>query len=109
MADAASLGVALYPDDGAAVVDLWLTDELHRIVQYNEYDALTTYLVWLRLAHFAGFFDDAGYREEQSLVEQLVTTIRWWAQCSRRKLLICSSVPASPGRNRRRNGDPSGE
>ncbi len=60
--------------DGAAVVDLWLADDVRRIVQYNEFDALTTYLVWLRLAHFAGFFDDAAYREEQALVEQLVTT-----------------------------------
>jgi len=60
--------------DGAAVVELWLADDLHRIVQYNEFDAITTYLVWLRLAHFAGFFDDDAYREEQGLVEQLVTT-----------------------------------
>lgn len=60
--------------DGAAVVDLWLADDLRRIVQYNEFDALTTYLVWLRLAHFAGFLDDAAYRDEQALVEQLIST-----------------------------------
>lgn len=58
--------------DGAQVAELWLTGERRRIVQYNEYDALTTYLVWLRLAHLAGHFDDADYVEEQARVEQLV-------------------------------------
>jgi len=35
-------------------------------------DALTTYLVWLRLAHFTGHFNDAGYAEEQARVRALV-------------------------------------
>jgi len=58
--------------DGAQVAELWLAGELRRIVQYNEFDALTTYLVWLRMAHLAGHFDAAGYVEEQARVEQLV-------------------------------------
>ncbi len=57
---------------GAQVAELWLAGELRRIVQYNEFDALTTYLVWLRMAHLAGHFDAAGYVEEQARVEQLV-------------------------------------
>ncbi len=46
--------------------------QARRIVQYNECDALTTYLVWLRMAHFAGFFDDAAYAREQQMVADLL-------------------------------------
>ncbi len=60
--------------DGAAVADLWLADDRARIVRYNEFDALTTYLVWLRLVHLAGLFDDERYEAEQALVEQLLRT-----------------------------------
>jgi glucose-1-phosphatase len=41
-------------------------------VQYNVRDALTTYLVWLRIAHFGGFFMDEAYREEQARVRVLI-------------------------------------
>lgn len=58
--------------DGAQVAALWLRGELRRIVQYNELDALTTYLVWLRVAHFCGHFDEAGYAEEQQRVRALL-------------------------------------
>mgnify|MGYP001555630567 FL=1 len=58
--------------DGTDVAPLWLEGRLDRIVQYNECDALTTYLVWLRLAHFAGFFDDAEYAREQQFVADLL-------------------------------------
>jgi predicted PolB exonuclease-like 3'-5' exonuclease len=58
--------------DGNAVARLWLDGELDRIVRYNEYDALTTYLVWLRVAHFAGHLGDAAYAEEQQRVVDLV-------------------------------------
>ena len=58
--------------DGNDVAPMWLEGKLDRIVQYNECDALTTYLVWLRLAHFAGFFDDAEYAREQQMVADLL-------------------------------------
>lgn len=58
--------------DGNDVAPLWLSGELDSIVRYNEFDALTTYLVWLRLAHFAGFFDDEAYAREQQLVADLL-------------------------------------
>jgi hypothetical protein len=58
--------------DGNDVAPLWLEGRLDRIVQYNECDALTTYLVWLRLAHFAGFFDDTEYAREQQFVADLL-------------------------------------
>jgi predicted PolB exonuclease-like 3'-5' exonuclease len=58
--------------DGNAVAQLWLGGELAKIVQYNEFDALTTYLVWLRTAHFAGHFSDRGYADEQQRVADLI-------------------------------------
>jgi predicted PolB exonuclease-like 3'-5' exonuclease len=60
--------------DGNDVAPFWLDGKLDRIVRYNECDALTTYLVWLRLAHFAGFFNDRGYLKEQELVADLLQT-----------------------------------
>jgi predicted PolB exonuclease-like 3'-5' exonuclease len=58
--------------DGNAVARLWLDGELEKIVEYNEFDALTTYLVWLRVAHFGGHFSDSGYAEEQQRVTDLI-------------------------------------
>ena len=57
---------------GNDVAPMWLDGKLDRIVQYNECDALTTYLVWLRTAHFAGHFDTAAYAREQQLVADLL-------------------------------------
>lgn len=58
--------------DGNDVAALWLEGRLAEIVAYNEFDALTTYLVWLRLAHFAGHFSAGEYQREQGLVEALL-------------------------------------
>jgi predicted PolB exonuclease-like 3'-5' exonuclease len=58
--------------DGNDVAGMWLEGRLPEIVAYNEMDALTTYLVWLRLAHFAGCFTNAGYAAEQAEVWSLV-------------------------------------
>ncbi|MBF0311075.1 MAG: hypothetical protein HQL56_16290 [Magnetococcales bacterium] len=55
--------------DGQQVPDLWLAGRLNKIVSYNEFDALTTYLLWLRLAHFSGLFSTAQYEVEQQAVE----------------------------------------
>jgi predicted PolB exonuclease-like 3'-5' exonuclease len=57
---------------GEEVAELWLNGKLAEIVHYNCYDALTTYLVWLRLAHFAGHFDNAQYEDEQQRVRDLL-------------------------------------
>jgi predicted PolB exonuclease-like 3'-5' exonuclease len=59
--------------DGNQVAELWLEGKLDEIVHYNEYDALTTYLLWLRTAHLGGFFSDEAYRIEQENVEELIT------------------------------------
>ena len=58
--------------DGSEVAPMWLEGRLDEIVAYNEYDALTTYLLWLRIAHFAGLFNDNEYIIEQGFVEDLI-------------------------------------
>jgi predicted PolB exonuclease-like 3'-5' exonuclease len=58
--------------DGNDVARLWLEGRLAEILAYNEMDALTTYLVWLRLAHFAGHFTSASYADEQARVRALI-------------------------------------
>jgi predicted PolB exonuclease-like 3'-5' exonuclease len=58
--------------DGNDVAPMWLEGNIERIVRYNECDAITTYLVWLRLAHMAGFFDDEAYAREQQEVASLL-------------------------------------
>jgi predicted PolB exonuclease-like 3'-5' exonuclease len=51
---------------GLDVAPLWLDGRLDRIVAYNEADALSTYLLWLRVAHFGGHLDGSQYIEERS-------------------------------------------
>ena len=58
--------------EGNQVAKLWLEGRLKEIVDYNEFDAVTTYLLWLRLAHFAGHFSDDEYATEQQLVRDLL-------------------------------------
>lgn len=70
--------------DGNQVAQLWLENKLDEIVQYNEFDALTTYLVWLRLAHFAGHFSTEQYKIEQQRVWDLVSQL---AETSERRHL----------------------
>lgn len=59
---------------GDAVPTMWLDGQLDEIVAYNEFDALTTYLLWLRCAHFGGFFTSAEYDKEQNRVRELIET-----------------------------------
>lgn len=58
--------------DGGDVSRLWLQGNRKRIVDYNECDAVTTYLLWLRVAHFAGKFTGEEYDVEQSRVRELL-------------------------------------
>lgn len=57
---------------GEQVATLWLEGRFDKIVQYNCYDAITTYLLWLRMAHLAGHFTTEQYEEEQETVRQLM-------------------------------------
>ena len=54
------------------VAQLWLSGHLWEIVAYNDCDALTTYLIWLRLAFFDEFINPIQYREEQERVQKLL-------------------------------------
>ena len=66
---ATSLGIpGKMGTDGSNVVDLWRSGDIRNIVEYNQFDALTTYLVWLRSAYFSGrLTENAFVREEQQL------------------------------------------
>ncbi|MBF0097450.1 MAG: 3'-5' exonuclease [Magnetococcales bacterium] len=57
---------------GDQVPLMWLEGKLEEIIAYNECDALTTYLVWLRMSHFAGHFSSEEYLLEQERVWQLL-------------------------------------
>ncbi len=57
---------------GDNVIDLWLAGDVRRIVEYNEFDALTTYLLWLRAAYFAGHFTDKEHAAEVERVRDLL-------------------------------------
>ncbi|MBW4463176.1 MAG: hypothetical protein KME47_23485 [Nodosilinea sp. WJT8-NPBG4] len=61
--------VGLEPHD---VVNWWVDGDLRSIVEQNQYDALSTYLVWLRTARFAGFFSAEQYLEEEERVREMV-------------------------------------
>ncbi|MEO1068335.1 MAG: hypothetical protein AAFW95_04350 [Cyanobacteria bacterium J06638_6] len=47
------------------VVDWWVEGDVRAIATQSQYDALSTYLVWLRTARFAGFFSHDQYIEEE--------------------------------------------
>ncbi len=57
---------------GGQVADLWLGGRYDDIRRYNEGDALTTYLLWLRTAHFAGLLSDEAWAREEGLLEALL-------------------------------------
>lgn len=53
---------------GDDVATMWLNGQWREIVQYNCFDALTTYLLWLRMAHLSGHLDDEAYECEQMIL-----------------------------------------
>ena len=57
---------------GDDVCGLWFRGQARKIVEYNCFDALTTYLVWLRLAYFSGCFTAVEYVVEQQRVRRLL-------------------------------------
>jgi 3'-5' exonuclease len=58
--------------DGNKVLELWNEGKIREIVDYNEWDAITTYLVWLRMAFFAGLFSEEEYQTEQVMLEHFL-------------------------------------
>jgi len=57
---------------GDSVAQMWLEGKLDEIVEYNEFDAFTTHLLWARIAHFSGLLSTEQYTEEQRLVRELL-------------------------------------
>lgn len=52
---------------GSSVVDLWREGRVREIIEYNQLDVLTTYMVWLRAIRFSGLLSaDAADREEKT-------------------------------------------
>lgn len=58
--------------DGKSVIDLWLAGDIAGIVRYNEFDALTTYLVWLRAQCLAGHLTPEMREAEEAQVRALL-------------------------------------
>lgn len=70
---AASLGIpGKLGTDGSDVVDLWRAGKIREIIEYNQYDALTTYLVWLRSAYFSGQLKESAFLSEEQQLESLL-------------------------------------
>jgi len=59
---------------GDSVAQMWLDDKLSEIVEYNEFDAFTTHLLWARIAHFSGLLSTDDYTREQAMVRSLLIT-----------------------------------
>ena len=57
---------------GEDVCGMWYRGRCRDIVNYNCFDALTTYLVWLRMAFVSGHFTQEKYRLEQRLMRRLI-------------------------------------
>ena len=57
---------------GDGVARLWGLGKRKQIVDYNEFDAFTTHLLWARVAHFSGHFTTEQYLHEQKLVRELI-------------------------------------
>ncbi len=60
--------------DGQQVADLWLDGKLREIVEYNQIDALNTYLLWLRVVNFTGLLSEEQYVVEQEEFREFLTT-----------------------------------
>lgn len=57
---------------GDQVLELYQQGLVDEIVQYNEFDALTTHLLWLRLCHFSGHLSESEYEHEIDQVHSLI-------------------------------------
>lgn len=58
---------------GSDVASYWLESRYKEIVDYNEYDALTTYALWLRFVFAQGLLTRTQLRDEEKLFESLIT------------------------------------
>ncbi|MGF1531201.1 MAG: hypothetical protein ACFCU4_07550 [Puniceicoccaceae bacterium] len=57
---------------GVSVPEMWIQGRLEEVVAYNEFDVLTTHLLWARMAHFIGLLTRESYAAEEFLVRRLI-------------------------------------
>ncbi|MCU0647176.1 MAG: 3'-5' exonuclease [Gemmatimonadaceae bacterium] len=57
---------------GLDVADMWRDGEIRKIVAYNECDAITTYLLWLRCALLGGHVTPEGHAAEEAQLEHFL-------------------------------------
>lgn len=57
---------------GDQVWEYYLKKDIASILNYNEFDAFTTHLLWARMAHFGGLLDSEAYQREQDEVRALL-------------------------------------
>lgn len=58
--------------DGKSVIDLWRAGDVAGIVRYNQFDALTTFLVWLRAMTLSGHLTPEELEAEEAQIRALV-------------------------------------
>jgi predicted PolB exonuclease-like 3'-5' exonuclease len=58
--------------DGKSVIDLWRAGDVAGIVRYNQFDALTTFLVWLRAMTLSGHLSPEQMEAEEGQIRALV-------------------------------------
>jgi predicted PolB exonuclease-like 3'-5' exonuclease len=63
---------------GGDVLDLWLAGKHAEIIRYNQRDALTTHLLWLRVALFSGLVAREQHDAEESVLESMC--LRMWRE-----------------------------
>ncbi|MBO4286783.1 MAG: hypothetical protein J5985_01285 [Kiritimatiellae bacterium] len=57
---------------GYDVCGAWYGGKRKEVIEYNCFDALTTYLVWLRLMFFAGKLSQEDHKQEQDRVREFL-------------------------------------
>jgi predicted PolB exonuclease-like 3'-5' exonuclease len=60
---------------GKQMIDLWLKGDISKIVAYNEFDALTTFLLWLRTARLAGLISAGEAAAEEATLRHYLTDL----------------------------------
>jgi predicted PolB exonuclease-like 3'-5' exonuclease len=69
---------------GGDVLDLWLAGKHAEIIRYNQRDAITTHLLWLRVALFSGLVTREQFDAEESVLETML--LRMWREEGRNDL-----------------------
>jgi hypothetical protein len=58
--------------DGKSVIELWRAGDIPGITRYNQFDALTTFLVWLRAMTLSGHLTPEQMEAEEAQIRALV-------------------------------------